>query len=246
MVGANNYSPLQTKLFTKTTKIMKNLINFGDDVSNRIITIRNQNVLLDNVVAELYGVETKRVNEAIKNNPEKFPEGYVFKLKANEFDTLKQQITSLQLPVNHGVVENIDHPMTISNLSRVLPTAFTEKGLYMLATILKSPQATRATIEIVEAFAKLKELQSNIAILNSVETEVIEPEVVESTSSLIKDLLFSHFPITSSETSVEFNIGVMKGKRTIKSEGSNVVQKMQNRIDKLEQTIEIINQKLDN
>ena len=62
----------------------------------------------------------------------------------------------------------------------------------MLATILKSERAIDATIEIVEAFAKLRELQSNIALLNTVEPEIIEPEVIEKTGGLLNDLLFSH------------------------------------------------------
>ncbi len=171
---------------------MNTLINF-DDVNNRIISIRNQDVILDSAVAELYGVETKRVNEAIKNNPDKFPEGYVFELSLEEKQQIitnganlkyrpsvtKDLITDAQI----GVVENFDHPeytpfmayLEKIKLSPTLPKAFTEKGLYMLATILKSPQATQTTISIVEAFAKLKQLSNNIAALNSMETEVVEP-----------------------------------------------------------------------
>jgi len=205
---------------------MENLINF-DDVNTKIITIREQNVILDSDVATLYGVETKRVNEAIKNNPDKFPEGYVFQLKANEYDVLKALSEKSQQFDNQGAVENFDRTLKTSQLAtifektRVLPKVFTEKGLYMLATILKSPQATQATIAIVEAFAKLKQLSNNIAFLNSMDPEVIEPEIVESTmektSGLLSDLFFSALP-TSAETSVEVNLGLIKAKRSIKSE----------------------------
>ena len=201
---------------------MTNLIN-RDEVNDKIITIREQSVILDSDVATLYGVETKRVNEAIRNNPEKFPEGYVFEIGFDELTDLRSKISTAN----------------VSSKTRVLPKAFTEKGLYMLATILKSPQAIQATIAIVETFAKLKQLSNNIAYLNSVDPEVIEPEVIESTieksSGLLNDLFFSELPITSAETSVEFNVGFMKGKRTVKSDTSPALQAQ---IDELKKRIE--------
>jgi len=196
---------------------MKELINF-DDVNTKIIAIRNQNVILDSDVATLYGVETKRVNEAVRNNPKKFPEGYVFQLKTNEYQDLCSLVTNPERPDNQDVVENLDRILTINHLkTSSVPKAFTEKGLYMLATILKSDRAIEATIAIVEAFARLKELTHNIAILNSIDAEIIEPEIIEKTGNLFNDLFFSGLP-TSAETTVEFNIGVMKGKRKIKYE----------------------------
>ena len=104
-------------------------------------------MILDSDVAELYGVETKRVNEAVSNNPEKFPEGYVWVLNGTE---------------KNEVVENFDHLHKLK-FSPQFPKAFTEKGLYMLATILKSPKAVETTIAIVEAYAKLRELSRVMA-----------------------------------------------------------------------------------
>ena len=112
------------------------------EVENRIITLRGQQVIIDADVAELYGVETKRVNEAVANNPEKFPEGYILEVSKTE----KQEL-----------VENFDR-FNRQKHSTSNPKAFTEKGLYMLATILKSQKATDTTIAIVEAYAKLREL----------------------------------------------------------------------------------------
>ena len=112
------------------------------EVEKKIITLRNQQVILDADVAELYGVETKQINKAVKNNPEKFPEGYIFELLETERNEL---------------VKNF-HRFEKQKHSSVFPKAFTEKGLYMLATILKSPQAVITTLAIVEAYAKLKEL----------------------------------------------------------------------------------------
>ena len=199
---------------------MKNLIKF-DDVNDKIITIRNQNVILDSDVAMLYGVETKRINEAIKNNPDKFPDGYVLTLQNAERQKLVE---------NFDRFENVKHSSSTK--------AFTERGLYMLATILKSPQATQATITIVEAFAKLKELSNNIAFLDSIDPEVIDPEIIESTvnkaGGLLNELFFDALPV-SAETSVEFNFGFMKGKRTVKSEASpNTLKDLENRLEELE------------
>ena len=116
-----------------------------EQVESKIFHIRKRQVLLDMDVAELYGVETKRINEAVKNNPEKFPAGYVVALKKDEWDALKSKFST---STKGGKVK--------------LPSAFTEKGLYMLATILKSPQATQTTIAIIETFAKIKRLSRTV------------------------------------------------------------------------------------
>ena len=97
---------------------------------------------MDSDVAELYGVQTKEINQAVRNNSEKFPIGYIWELTGEEKNEL---------------VKNFDR-FNRQKHSTVMPRAFTEKGLYMLATILKSPKAVETTIAIVEAYAKLKEL----------------------------------------------------------------------------------------
>ena len=108
---------------------MEDIIKY-EQVKDRIITLRNEPVLLDADVAALYGVETKRVNEAVKNNPDKFPDGFLMTLT----DAEKQE-----------VVENFDHLQKLK-FSPVNPTAFTESGLYMLATILDNPWQQRQQI----------------------------------------------------------------------------------------------------
>ena len=118
---------------------MKNDVVSFHSVENRIIDLRGQNVILDSDVAALYGIETKRVNEAVKNNPEKFPDGYILTLSKEEkneiiriFDDSKKKFAA-ETP---EVVENFDHLNL--KFSPSTPKAFTEKGLYMLATILKT------------------------------------------------------------------------------------------------------------
>ena len=100
-----------------------------EDVRRRIIDVRGRSVIVDADVAALYGVATKRVNEAVRNNPDKFPPDYLFELDADELDDLRTKISSTNL----------------SSKSRALPKAFTEKGLYMLATVLKSRSARSST-----------------------------------------------------------------------------------------------------
>ena len=136
---------------------MSDIIKFSN-IENKIIEIRDQQVILDFDVAELYGVVTKRVNEAIKNNPEKFPKGYVFELSKQEWRQVKITKNNSNISESDSysdVVENFDQFKNRKH-SYVIPKAFTEKGLYMLATILKSEKATETTIGIIETFTKLR------------------------------------------------------------------------------------------
>lgn len=170
-------------------------------IENKIVTIRGQQVILDSDIARLYDVETKRINEAVKNNPDKFPEGYVISLTADEFHGLKSKISTS----SWGGV-------------RKLPKAFTEKGLYMLATILKSPVATRTTIAIIETFAKVRELSRNIANLSEGQETELQRSVLQRSGELISDILGGDMRTTGTETTVEFNLAVFKVKHTVKKE----------------------------
>ena len=105
-------------------------------IEKSIVSIKGQNVLIDSDVANIYGVLTKEVNQAVKNNPEKFPSGYIVEADRDE------------------LVKNFDRFNSLKH-STAQPKAFTEKGLYMLATILKSPQATAATIAIIDSCVKV-------------------------------------------------------------------------------------------
>ena len=180
---------------------MSELIPFTtNDVMARIIKIRGQEVLLDRDVAELYGVETKRINEALRNNPDKFPEGYVFTLQRSE----KQE-----------VVENFDRLKTLKH-STVEPRAFTERGLYMLATILKSKQATSTTLAIIDSFVKLREISRNIAALHQEQDKEKQKSLVQRTGELMNDLLLDDGETTETESTVEINLVALKFKHTVK------------------------------
>ncbi len=199
------------------------------DVESKIITLRGQQVILDCDVAELYGVETKRINEAVSNNPEKFPEGYVLLLEEQEKNEL---------------VEIFDR-FEKQKHSTVLPRAFTEKGLYMLATILKSPRAVQTTIAIVEAYAKLKELSRVIVELpNEEHDEHQRQSLLQRGGQLINEILEDTLPKHSSETSFELNLALLKVKHSVKRENDEkkteikqVIAALQQKIDELEKQV---------
>ena len=116
------------------------------EVNNSIVVIREAPVLVDRDVAAIYGVTTRDINKAVKNNPKKFPTGYYFELDTEE---------------KRELVENF-HRFNPLKHSTVMPKAFSEKGLYMLATILKSDIATEATLAIIETFAKVRTLKREL------------------------------------------------------------------------------------
>lgn len=176
-----------------------NIVNFNS-VEDKIIVLREQNVLLDSDVAKLYGVETKRINEAVKNNPEKFPKGYILEMTDDE---------------KREVVENFDHLEKLK-YSPTLPKAFTEKGLYMLATILKSDKATQTTIAIVETFAKIRELSRTVAELSESNDDYKQKSLMQKSGEIIADILGEDQKVTDTETTIELNFAVLKFKHTIK------------------------------
>jgi len=117
------------------------------DVGSLIITIRNQKVIVDRDLAEIYGVETRRLNEQVRRNPERFPEDFVFRLTKEEADYWlgsRSQIAILKRGRN----------------IKYLPYAFTEHGAIMAANVLNSPQAVRISVFVVRAFIKLREMLS--------------------------------------------------------------------------------------
>lgn len=153
------------------------------EVQCRMIPLRNQNVIIDRDVAALYGVETKRINEAVRNNPEKFPNGYIFELTNTEVEDVKKLINER---INFAD-EKFDHKI-VSPKTRYAPKAFTERGLYMLATILKSARATQTTIAIIDTFAKVKELSRHVNSIqnsNSLDNDIH----VQKTGQLLSELL---------------------------------------------------------
>lgn len=168
-------------------------------IENKIITIQDKQVILDSDIADLYGVETKRINEAVKNNPDKFPEGYIIYLTQDDLEYLRSNFSTARF-----------------SKTRVIPKGFSEKGLYMLATILKSLKATQATISIIETFAKVRELSRTISKLSDHSDKARQKSMLQKSGELISDILSDDLQIIGTETTIEFNLSVLKVKHTVK------------------------------
>ena len=170
------------------------------DVEERMIMLRNQPVLIDADVAELYGVETKRVNEAVKNNPRKFPYGYLFELDKYE---------------KAEVVEKFDHLKKLK-FSKVSPTAFTERGLYMLATILKGERAEKTTLAIVDTFVQVRELARTMEALQTVQDGGVQQRtLLQRTGNLLAEVVGHNLSTRTTETEIELNFAVVKIKHKV-------------------------------
>ncbi len=171
-------------------------------VESKIITLRGQKVIIDSDVAALYDVETREINQAVKNNPEKFPDGYVIELDKNEWLGLKSKIL-ISIPKGGRVTP---------------PKAFTERGLYMLATILKGVKATETTLRIIDTFTKVREVGQIVSHLPTVQDN--EPEyqkLMHRAGELISDLIVpEELDFHETESSIEFNLALVKFKYSTK------------------------------
>jgi phage regulator Rha-like protein len=141
-------------------------------IENKIIEIRGVPAILDSDVAALYEGETKHVNQAVKNNPDKFPEGYVIFVENEE---------KSELVKNFDRFNNLKH-------STVSVKAFTEQGLYMLATILKSPKATQTTLAIIETFTKMRRLGRSVRELAAVTSDAEKKQLMQKPCEMITDI----------------------------------------------------------
>lgn len=166
-----------------------------EKAEGKVIAIRNQNVILDSDVAELYGVETRTVNQAVKRNIERFPIDYMFELTAEEYENLKSQ-----------------NVMSSWGGSRHVPKAFTEKGLYMLATVLKSPMAKEATFAIIETFAKIRVLARGIEQVNYNAAQGLAPADGEDKKlqNLMTEVLTNNLPMKIRKIGFSLNLGIVK------------------------------------
>lgn len=171
-----------------------------DDVQDKIIVLHGEPVILDRDVAELYGVQTKEINQAVKNNIRKFPEGYILSVQEEE----KKEL-----------VKNFDR-FNILKHSSVTPNAFTERGLYMMATILKSRQAELTTIAIIDTFASVKELARTLRELNNTEKQDEQKGLLKKSGELIGEIIGNDMATAETETELELNFAVLKLKHTIK------------------------------
>ena len=143
---------------------MNNIVLKENQIQNMIYEIRGKQVMLDSDLAILYGVETKRINEAVKNNPMKFPDRLTFRIEEFEYNILKSKIS------------------TSKGGSRKGHSVFTEQGVYMLATILKSSVATQVTLNIMDAFVAMRHFIGSTLI----EQKYINNQVLKNTDDIKK------------------------------------------------------------
>ncbi len=140
------------------------IVNSGE-ITAKIYEIRGQKVMLDSDLAELYQVETKRINEAVRRNADRFPKDFVFEIVDEEYEILRSQFATSSW-----------------GGKRYAPKVFTEQGVYMLATILKSKVATEVTINIMRTFTKMREFALGYKDI------VIELQNIKEDLKLTKDM----------------------------------------------------------
>jgi len=145
-----------------------------EKIERSIFLIRGQRVMLDADLAKLYGVSTKRLNEQVKRNRDRFPEDFMFQLNSTEANNLRSQIATSK--EGRGG-------------RRYLPFAFTEHGAIMLASVLNTPRAIKVTVFVVRAFIRLREI---LATHRSLANKLAELEgKIETHDEAIKSLLLA-------------------------------------------------------
>lgn len=187
---------------------MMSIIKF-ETIENKLIKYNNQWVLLDKDVATLYEIEPKKLRQQLKRNIDKFPVDYAVQLSETDLDIM----------VSQNVTPSKQH------FGGSLPYVFTEKGLYMVATILKSKKAAEATFTIIETFSKVKELSRNINAIMKTEDAERQKELAQKSNKILEDIIEIEPDVLSDEedgeivettTKFEFNLGFAKVSRSIK------------------------------
>ena len=173
-------------------------------VKSRMLDVRGQPVLLDRDVAAVYGLETKRILEAVRNNPEKFPADYVITLTANEVEFLRSKISSLETRPGKG--HHSKHGYKV----------FTEKGLYMLATILKGEQAVRTTLAIIETYAEVRVMKRELLALHTETDAQKRKSMMRHFGEALTDIVMPDLTTAETESSMEINFLIGKLKHTVR------------------------------
>ncbi|MCF6244302.1 MAG: ORF6N domain-containing protein [Sulfurovum sp.] len=180
-----------------------------ETLEKKLIKLRDNVVVLDKDVAELYKIEPKRLREQLKRNIEKFPDDYAYQVSKQE----------LELMVSQNATPSKKH------YGGSLPWVFTEKGLYMVATILKSKNALSATFTIIETFAKVKKLSRNINAIMETKDESLQNELAQKSNLILEEIIDIEPDILEDDedgeiiettTKFEFNLGFAKVSRSIK------------------------------
>ena len=181
----------------KDTDLLPALIR---EVEDKIAVIRNHEVIADADVAFLYGVETREVNQAVKNNVDKFPPHYMFELSSSELHDLKSKILISKVSPNN----------------RKPTKVFTERGLYMLATVLKGERARDITFAIIETFAKVRELKRELLELHKETDKAKQATKMQHFGEVLSAIVMPDLQTQETESSLELNFFIGKLKHTVK------------------------------
>ena len=171
-----------------------------EQVKDKIAVIRNVDVIADADVAALYGVETREINQAVRNNRDKFPTHYMFELSNSELHDLRSKILATN----------------VSSKSRSTTKVFTERGLYMLATILKGETAKNMTFAIIETFAKVRELKRELLDLHQEKDKEKQASKMQHFGEVLTDIVMPDLQTSETESSLEINFFIGKIKHTVK------------------------------
>ena len=171
-----------------------------EQVEDKIAVIRNVDVIADADVAALYGVETREINQAVRNNRDKFPTSYMFDLSNSELNDLRSKILTTN----------------VSSKSRSTTKVFTERGLYMLATILKGETAKNMTFAIIETFAKVCELKRELLDLHQEKDKEKQASKMQHFGEVLTDIVTPDLQTSETESSLEINFFIGKIKHTVK------------------------------
>lgn len=175
-----------------------------EDVKNAITSLRGTDVIPDFVVAKLYDVQTKEVNQAVKNNPDKFPKGFILEYSKEEKKELVKKFDQFNIKHSSAVVK-----------------AFTEKGLYMLATILKSPIATQTTLAIVNTFTEVRELKRKLIETHYSNLHEEKKKSMSRIGDILADLIMPDTETTETQSTLEFNFVIGKLKHSVTRQRKN-------------------------
>ena len=170
------------------------------EVEDKIAVIRSKEVIADADVAALYGVKTKEVNQAVRNNLEKFPARYMFELTPSELRDLRSKILATNVSV----------------MNRNSTKVFTERGLYMLATILKGERARDITFAIIETFARVRELKRELLDLHKETDKSKQATKMQHFGEMLTDMVMPDLQTSETESTLEINFFIGKLKHTVK------------------------------
>ena len=171
-----------------------------EEIESKLAIVRNLQVIADADVAALYGVDTRRINEAVSNNPDKFPSEYLFELTDSELRDLRSKISTTK----------------VSAKSRNPTKVFTERGLYMLATILKSERAKAVTFAIIETFYKVRCLKRELLSIHKETNKEKQLSLMNHFGGILTEIVMPELETRETESSLEINFVIGKLKHTVK------------------------------